>query len=197
MFGKIQEPTKQTTGKTIALHSIAGMLRSRKFEGGVETAGTKYNFIYSPKRAFLTGNQLQLNGNFEVTGPNARSPRSVDNVKATLLAIQGGIGNPPQREKFPSDVSTKHPDLPIVESTGSISFSGVLYFKLSPLDGKALGIAADMRQVQLNVRLAPVSDTERALQADFSSIADALYGKQIDSKWAEAALSDLNKHLAS
>jgi len=197
MFGKIQEPTKQATGKAIELHSIAGMLRSRKFEGGFETAGTKYNFTYTPKRAVLSGNQLQLTGTLEIKAANARTPRSIDNVKATLLAIQGGIGNPPQREKLPSDVSTKHPDLPIVESTGSISFSGVLYFKLSPLDGRGLGVAADMRQVQLNVRLAPVSDTERALQADFSSIADALYGKQIDSKWAESALSDLNKHLAS
>jgi hypothetical protein len=97
---------------------------------------------------------------------------------------------------MPSDISTRHPDLPIVESTGSISFSGVLFFKLSPLDARALGVSADMGQVQLNVRLAPVSDTERALQADFSSIADALYGKQIDSKWGESAVSDLNKHLA-
>jgi hypothetical protein len=197
MFGKIQEPTKQATSKAIVLHSIAGMLRSRKFEGGFETAGNKYNFTYSPTRADLSGNQLQLTGTLEVKAANARTPRSVENVKATLLAIQGGIGNPPQREKLPSDISTKHPDLPIVESSGSISFSGVLYFKLSPLDGRGLGVTADMRQVQLNVRLAPVSDTERALQADFSSIADALYGKQIDSKWAESALSDLNKHLAS
>jgi hypothetical protein len=73
----------------------------------------------------------------------------------------------------------------------------VLFFKLSPVDGRGLGIAADMRQLQLNVRLAPVSDTERAFQADFSSIADALYGKQTDPKWAESALSDLNKHLTS
>ena len=197
MFGKTQEPVKQGTGgKTIVLHSIAGMLRSRKFEGSFETVGNKYQFTYSPKRAVLVDNKLQLTGSFEVTSPNARSPRSVDNVKAILLAIQGGIGNPPQREKLPSDISTKHPDLPIVESTGSTSFSGVLFFKLSPLDSRGLGVTADMRQVQLNVRLAPVSDTERALQADFSSIADALYGKQIDSKWAESALSDLNKHLA-
>jgi|SRR5215471_5842244 len=195
MFRK--EPLKQAPGaKATGLHSIAGMLRGRKIEGGFETSGNKYSFTYSPKRALLTGNQLLLDGRFEVTSPTIRTPRSIDNVKATLLAIQGGIGNPPQREKLPSDISTKHPDLPIVESTGSISFSGVLYFKLSLLDGRGLGITADMRQLQLNVRLAPVSDTERALQADFSSIADALYGKQTDPKWAESALNDLNKHLA-
>jgi hypothetical protein len=198
MFGKAQEPVKQVTGgKAMVLHSIAGMLRTRKIEGGFETAGNKYRFTYSPKQAVLLGNKLQLNGSFEVTGPSARTPHSIDNVKATLLAIQGGIGNPPQREKLPSDVSTKHPDLPIVESTGSISFSGVLYFKLSPLDARALGVAADMSQLQLNVRLAPVSDTERALQAAFSSIADSLYGQQVDSKWAESALRDLNKLFAA
>ena len=55
---------------------------------------------------------------------------------------------------------------------------------------------ADMRQLQLNVRLAPVNDAERGLQAAFSSIVDALYGKQIDGNAAEVAVSELNKLLA-
>src|SRR5215475_2446974 len=198
MFGKAQGQEKQgSAAKQKTLHSIAAIQRARKFEGSFEVGNVKYNFSYSPKRAALYANKLQLVGTFNVSGPGERSSRNVNDVKATLLAIQGGIGTPPQREKMPSDISTRHPDLPIVESTGSISFSGVLFFKLSSIDGRALGVSTDMSKVQLNVRLAPVSDTERALQAAFSSIADSLYGKQIDSKWAESALSDLNKHLAA
>jgi hypothetical protein len=52
-----------------------------------------------------------------------------------------------------------------------------------------------MRQVQLNVRLAPVSDAERGLQGEFSSIVDALYGERIDQPLAEASVSELNKLL--
>jgi hypothetical protein len=91
-------------------------------------------------------------------------------VKATLLAIQGGIGNPPQREKLPSDVSTKHPDLPIVESTGSISFAGVLFFSCRRLMVEVWdrgGYAAIAIECKAPLQSA---DTERAFQADFSSM---------------------------
>jgi hypothetical protein len=54
-----------------------------------------------------------------------------------------------------------------------------------------------MRQLQLNVRLAPVSDAERALQAAFSSIVDALYGNQVDESGAAAAIGELNKLLSA
>jgi len=198
MFGKSQERGKQGSAtKQKTLHSIAAMQRARGFEGSFEVANVKYSFSYLPKRAALNANKLQLVGTFNVSGPGERSSRNLNDVKATLLAIQGGIGTPPQREKMPSDVSTLHPDLPIVESTGSISFSGALFFKLSSIDSRALGVSTDMSKVQLNVRLAPVSDTERALQAAFSSIADSLYGQQIDSKWAESAVSELNKLLSA
>jgi len=109
--------------------------------------------------------------------------------------MQSGIGTAPPRKKLPADISTARSDLTIVESTGPLSFSGVLYFKLAPLDGRALGVPADMRQVQLNVRLAPVNDTERGLQGAFSSIVDALYGKQVDGDAATDAVSELNRLL--
>jgi hypothetical protein len=48
----------------------------------------------------------------------------------------------------------------------------------------------------MNVRLAPVSETERELQGVFSSIVDALYGKQVDGAAAEVAVGELNKLLA-
>ncbi len=124
------------------------------------------------------------------------SPHDLRDVRATLLAAQGGIGIAPLRKQLPSDVSTAHPDLPVVESTGPLSFCGALYFKLMPLDGRALGVPADMRQLQLNVRLAAINDVERGLQGAFSSVVDALYGKEVDGSAAEAAVSELNRLLS-
>src|SRR6185295_2196954 len=57
---------------------------------------------------------------------------------------------------------------PVVESTDALSFVGVLYFHLSPLDGEALGLPLDVSKVQLGGRLAPVDDRARDLQFLFS-----------------------------
>ena len=201
MFGSGQRQASAKPGARAAakVHTIAAMLRGRGFSGKFEVGGVSYSFTYSPKKAAVADGKLQLLGDLSVADgrPNARvSPHSVRDVRATLLAIQGGIGTAPPRQKLPPEISTVRPDLPIVESTGSLSFCGVLYFKLSPLDGRALGVAADMRELQLNVRLAPLSDAERNLQGAFSSIADALYGNQVDRPMAEASAVELNKLLA-
>ncbi len=200
MFEPAQKPATAKVGtKPATLHSIAAMLRDRTFEGKFDIAGVSYSFTYSPAKAAMTLDKLQLTGGLSVrTGqPSARvSPRTLGDVEATLIAAQGGIGTAPPRKTLPADTSTARPDLPVVESTGSLSFSGVLYFKLKPLDGRALGVPADMKQLQMNVRLAPLNDSERALQAAFSSIVDALYGKQVDATAGEVAVGELNKALA-
>ena len=175
-------------------------MRGRSFSGRFDVGGVGYRFTFSPASAAVAGGKLHLTGNLTVIDgrPNVRvSPHDLRNVRATLVATQGGIGTAPPRKKLPAEISTVRPDLPIVESTGSLSFCGVLYLKLAPLDGRALGVPADMRQLQLNVRLAPVNDAERGLQAAFSSVVDALYGTQVDRSAAEAAVSELNKLLAS
>ena len=199
MFGRAQRQAKTGAGtKRIKLHSIASMMRGRTFAGSFEVGGKKYKFAYSPTTAAVVGAKLQLSGSFTVNGnrPNTDiSPHNLSDVRATLIATQGAIGIAPPRQNVPADVPPPRPDFPIVESTGSLSFCGVLYFKLAPLDGNSFFVPADMRQVQLNVRLAPVSDAERSLQGVFSSIADALYGQKIDRSAAEGAVSELNKLL--
>src|SRR5712691_2159786 len=164
MFGPAQKRQKPgADAKPAALHSIAAMMRERSFSGRFDVAGVSYGFTYSPAKAAVTGGKLQLTGALRVIDerPNPRiSPHDLRDVRATLLAAQGGIGIAPLRKQLPSDVSTAHTDLPVVESTGPLSFCGVLYFKLTPLDGRTLGVPADMRQLQLNVRLAPVNDAE-------------------------------------
>jgi hypothetical protein len=200
MFGSGQKrATAKAGAKAATLHSIAAMMRERSFAGRFDVAGVSYSFTYSPAKATLAGGKLQLIGGLSVVDrrPNVRvSAHDLRDVRATLVAAQGGIGTAPPRKKLPADVSPARPDLPVVESTGPLSFCGVLYFKLAPLDGRVLGVPADMRQLQLNVRLAPVNDAGRGLQGAFSSIVDALYGTQVDGNAAEAAVSELNKLLA-
>ena len=201
MFGPVQKRAKPgVSAKSAPLHSIAVILRGRSFAGSFDVAGVSYRFTYSPAKAALAGGRLQLSGNLNliehvfVTGATLHP--YVRDVRATLVAAQGGIGTAPPRNNLPADISPARPDLPIVESTGPLSFCGVLYFKLMPLEGRALGVPADMRRLQLNVRLAPVNDAERGLQGAFSSIVDALYGKQVDGNAAEVAVNELNKLLA-
>jgi hypothetical protein len=199
MFGPQKQAKPGGSAKPAKLRSIAAMMRDRSFAGRFDVSGVSYSFTYSPTKAAVAGGKLQLTGGLSVIDgrPNARiSTHDLRDVRATLLAAQGGIGTAPLRKRLPSDVSTAHPDLPVVESTGSLSFCGALYFKLMPLDGRALGVPAEMSQLQLNLRLAPVNDVERGLQGAFSSVVDALYGKEVDGSAAEAAVSELNKLLS-
>lgn len=196
MFG-LQKRARTSATK---LHSIAAVMRGQRFAGDFEADGNRYRFTYDPRKSSLIGRRLQLNGRLTVIRgrPDDRVPsHSLNNVRATLVSAQGGIGTPPQRKKLPADLSPVRPDLPIVESTGALSFCGVLYFRLSPLDGRVLGVPAVMSPLQLNVRLAPVNDVERNLQGIFSSIVDALFGKPLDIATASAQIRDLNKILAS
>jgi hypothetical protein len=199
MFGRAQKRARARAGaKAAKLHSIAAKIRGRSFEGGFDVAGINYSFTYSPAKAAVTGRKLELSGVFAVIDgrSNARvPPHSLNNVRAVLISAQGGIGAAPTRTNLPVDISTARPDLPVVESTGSLSFCGVLYFKLSSLDSRSLGVPAEMSPLQLNVRLAPVDDGERNLQGVYSSIVDALYGKNADDRAAAAHVSLLNKLL--
>ncbi|MEY2396253.1 MAG: hypothetical protein QOF94_2598 [Acidobacteriaceae bacterium] len=82
---------------------------------------------------------------------------------------------------------------PVVESTGPLSFVGVLYFTLSPLDGPALGVGLDLSKVQLNLRLAPTDDLARDLQTIFSRVTDALHKDAIDESAAREQVEELNR----
>jgi hypothetical protein len=82
---------------------------------------------------------------------------------------------------------------PTVESTGPMSFVGVLYFNLSPLDGPTVGVPLDLTKVQLNVRLAPTDDLARDLQYIFSSLTAALYETPMDERAANEQVQELNR----
>jgi hypothetical protein len=188
--------TGTNRGRLPKLHSIGALMKGREFNARVEIGEIPYDWTYSPARATLTGNKLRLTGALTVIDarPNVRAtPRSLSAVTATLVAIQGGIGSAPPLKRVPAEVHQPRPDIPVVDSTGALSFTGVMYLRFEPLAGSALGVKADLTRVQLNARIAPVDDKERALQAAYSQAADSLLGKNIDSTAATEAVNDLNR----
>jgi hypothetical protein len=82
---------------------------------------------------------------------------------------------------------------PVVDSTGPLSFVGVLYFVLSPLDRSALKVPLDLSHVQLGGRLAPTDDLGRELQLVFSDLVAALHGERPDEQAANELVASLNR----
>jgi hypothetical protein len=91
----------------------------------------------------------------------------LEQEKGPETELQPGLHafDPPKRDSL---------GRPTVESTDALSFVGVLYFHLSPLNGEALGIPLDVSKVQLGGRLAPTDDRTRDLQFLFSDLVMAL-----------------------
>ena len=84
---------------------------------------------------------------------------------------------------------------PKVEATGSLAFVGVLYFKLSPIDNKSIGVPLDMSDVQLGARLAPTDDLARDLQLLFSDVVLSLENESEEETSLGPAVAALNKAL--
>ena len=188
------------------LHTIHALLRGRIFVGHFQVKGETYDFTFVPAEASLPQQKFTLSGRFSVKPPK-QSLRFTDQVKARLVATQGGVGASPVRRQLltgtaqTAQIATPEQKLeqekgpetelqpglhafespkrdaqgrPTVESTDALSFVGVLYFHLSPLDGAALGIPLDVSNVQLGGRLAPTDERARDLQLLFSDLVMAL-----------------------
>lgn len=204
----IQREKKASAGimkkkEPIRLHSIAGLLKERSFIGSFEAGGARFGFTYLPVKASIGGQKLILIGRLTVT--DARGNERVrDRVQALLAAAQGGLGGAPFRSQLSDRVGnvrgpapTSPSGLPPTEGTGSLSFTGAMYFLLEPLEGQALGVNIDLSRVQLNARLAPTDSTARSLQGIYSAIVDALYGENVDTASAQAYVSELNRLLTT
>ena len=169
--------TGKSTTASRKLHSIHVLQDDKNFSGKIETGRIGYKFTFSPSSAAIDDGKLVLTGVVTVKAP-AGASRKVENVRATCMASQGNIQNAPAK---PASIgaSLKHPlpaqqaDKPLTDATDNLSSAGVIYFKLSKLDGRALGVALDMSSVQLNARLNPKSQTERDLQWLYSAITAA------------------------
>src|SRR5258705_1536880 len=122
------------------------------------------------------------------TSQTSTSDQKMEQEKGPETQLQPGLHavDPPRSDEL---------GRPRVESTGPLSFVGVLYFNLSLLDGSALGVPLDLSKVQLNLRLAPTDDLARDLQTIFSNVTDALYGDPIDEGAAGEQVQELNRIL--
>ena len=218
-------PAATRSASSRKVHSIAGVMRGREITGTFEADGQEYRFSYAPTSSAVVNRRLELTGTFSVSPARGRARPPQAGVRATLSSTQGGLGNPPSvrpellavtgqtsdteaadqkdakpgEEKTPAAAADAAPDtaggLPVTEATGPTGFVGVLYLRLSPLDGRALGVPLDMSGVQLNARLAPASELERDLQWLLSGAVAAVYGERPNERAASGYLGEINRKL--
>ncbi|MBX3277788.1 MAG: hypothetical protein KF868_07285 [Acidobacteria bacterium] len=190
---------RATTGAVRKLHSIHFLAAEREFRGSIELGVNRYKVAFIPASVAVTDGKLEITGDVAITG-KGRSPLSAKSVRATLASVQAGIGAAPPA---PARFATRrlgpqaNPDLPRTEATDATGFAGTLYFHLSPINRRTLGIPVDMSRVQMNLRLAPTSQTERELQWLFSAAAAALLGTTQDQALAREYADEIQRLLTS
>ena len=178
------------------LHSLHALLRERVFVGNIEAGNATHQFTFAPSAVAVVNGKLELTGRFTVQSAGGRA-RGVDGVKAVLAATQGNLGTAPPRPRALANLTIPAPPemndgLPLTEAAGPRASVGVLYFKLSALDGRALGVPLDLSAVQLNGRLAPIDQTARDLQWLFSAVVMELAGGRAAEALNATYLANLN-----
>jgi hypothetical protein len=187
---------RQTKSQKIAkLYSIHALPSGRDFAGVIEAGTAKYQFNFSPRTAAIVDRKLVLAGSVTVKAAKG-GKRMVDKVEATLLATQGSAGpTPPVPRSLDPKYRPAFSSPPVTEATGEFGSVGVIYFKLSGLDGKAAGLPFDLSDTQLNARLYSTSEVERDLQWLYSALVRATLGESPDEKSASAYLAEINRIL--
>lgn len=190
---------KSSSAALRKLHSVHVLLQDREFRGQIEVGASKYDLAFKPTSVAVNGGKLEITGTISARRKGAAS-RTVSGVRATLAASQGGIGAmPPAPAKYASRIlgPPHNPALPRTETTDATGYVGALYFHLSPIDRRALGIPLDLTRVQMNLRLAPVSQTERELQWLFSALTGALLGSAPDETLAREYAGEIQTLLTA
>jgi hypothetical protein len=190
---------RATTRAARKLHSVHFLLAEREFRGSVELGVNRYNLAFIPATVAVINGKLEITGNVAASG-KGRPTLTARNVRATLASVQAGIGTAPAapaRFESRSLGPQANPDLPQTEATDSTGFAGTLYFHLSPIDRRALGIPADLSRVQMNLRLAPTSQTDRELHWLFSAASAALLGAEQDEALAREYAGEIGRMLTA
>jgi hypothetical protein len=181
------------------IHSIHVLPNGAGFAGEIKAGGSSYHFDFTPKTAASLNGELVLTGVVKAQSSGGRQLVAND-VTATLLATQGSItGPPPMPRKFSESLKPPLPvpieSLPLTDSTGHTGSVAAMYFRLSPLDGRALGVPADLSAVQLNARLYATSEIERDLHWLYSALVEATQGEYKNERLAADYLDAINKLL--
>ncbi len=184
------------------LHTITGLISERRFLGQFQFAGADYSFVYAPAKGEIAGGKFALIGKLTITDSRGVA-RSIDNLRATLSAVQGATGGAPVRPTQGDAISrfeqqrskSAASPLPITEATDALSSTGVMYFHFDPIKTRLTLAPADLASLQFNARFAPVDDTARALHGICCSIVDATIGKHADAEAAAALVAQFNRQL--
>lgn len=190
---------KSATTSVQKQHSIHVLPQGREFTGKIEVGRGNYQFTFTPKTAASVNGRLVLRGSVKVKTPAGRQSVA-EGVTATLLATQGSITAPPPMPRdFAPSLKPPQPAIsasaPITDWTGHLGSVAVMYLKLSPLDGRALGAAVDLNSVQLNARMFPTSEIERDLHWLYSALVEAMGGESRDEQRASGYLAEINRIL--
>lgn len=173
------------------LYSMAALMRGKNFAGSFETAMGKYDFTFAPRAASFVSGKLELTGSLSVSSGRG-TRREVRDARATLLALQGGLGDVPDAIRTRAQAAgSVRPSLPVTEATDVTGYVGVMYLRFAPINSRALGLTIDMSSVQLNARLFADSEIERDLRVIYS---DLIIGKP-DSEVTAKNLATLNQIL--
>ncbi|MCG3163884.1 MAG: hypothetical protein JMDDDDMK_05342 [Acidobacteria bacterium] len=181
------------------LHSIHVLPNGREFIGKIEIGRGSYQFTFTPNSAASPNGKLVLTGAIKVKAPGGQQ-RAVENVTATLLATQGSItGPPPMPRQFAESLRPPLPEpsgsLPLTDWTGYQGSVAVMYLKLSPLNGRALGVPADLSYLQINARLYSTSEVERDLHWLYSALTEAMHGERPNEQLAADYIGAINRIL--
>ncbi|MGE0127080.1 MAG: hypothetical protein AB7U82_03155 [Blastocatellales bacterium] len=190
---------KKNVASGIKLHSIHALPSGREFTGKIEIVRGSYQFTFTPKSAASVDGKLVLTGAVRVKSPGGQQ-RTADRVTATLLATQGSITSPPPMprqfaESLRPPLPAPNSSLPLTDWTGHQGSVAVMYLKLSPLNGRALGVPADLSSVQINARLYSTSEVERDLHWLYSALAEAMSGERPNEQLAADYLGAINRIL--
>jgi hypothetical protein len=184
-------------GKAVnKIHSIHVLPNGAGFAGKIEAGGSSCHFAFTPKTAASVNGKLVLTGVVMAQSSGGRR-RVTNDVTATLLATQGSItGPPPMPRQFSESLKPPLPvpseSLPLTDSTGHLGSVAAMYLRLSPLDGRALGVPADLSAVQLNARLYATSEIERNLHWLYSALVEATQGEHKNERLAAEYLDTIN-----
>jgi hypothetical protein len=181
------------------IHSIHVLPNGAGFAGKIEAGGLSHQFSFTPKTAATLNGKLVLTGVVKAQLASGRQ-RVANDVTATLLATQGSITSPPLMprqfsESLKPPLPTPSGSLPLTDSTGHLGSVAVMYLRLSPLDGSALGVPADLSVVQLNARLFATSEIERDLHWLYSALVEATQGEHKNERLAADYLDAINRIL--
>lgn len=173
------------------LYSMAALMHGKDFTGKFETSAAVYEFTFAPTAAKLSNGKLELTGNLSIGGTGRSAKREAKGVQATLLSTQGGLGSVPAAIRVRKRNGDK--SLPFTEATDETGFVGVMYFHLSPINSRTLGLTVDLSNVQLNARLFADDDTERQLQVIYADIVATAYSDKPDKSEAMKNIDALNQ----